>query len=515
MHLNHVLPIADVNLEIRNVNDIVYSYFKDTQSLNPTHGENPEFAAIYRTLSKNKLKKCLRNLKVNSSGDPQCLAEIKYVSRLLREKLKSTGKSYDFEHNEKIKNNYWGYCKYVFEQNESVQPDFDEDACYRYFSNILHEKSPPRSFVFHSWMKTLDEPTKAFNLAPPSYKEVQKIIFRMKSSGSPCPIDHISVLVLKNCPILRTVLWRVCSYCWEHKYFPAEWKDGTTILIHKKGSASDPSNFRPITLEPVLYKVLTSLIRNRIFTFMLENKFIESNIQKGFWAGVSGTVEHTELLTHIINHAKRKQKQLVVTLFDLQNAFGEVNHNLIRKVLDFHHVPDDVTNLILSQYSEYFISIFTSKYNTHPINVQRGVLQGDCLSPLIFNLCVNTLVVSVKSMEVNCLGYVFADGLLPRHWFQFADDTAIVSALEADNQYLCNAFSKWATWSDLKIRVDKCHTFGIRKSRTSSVQYSAMILVNGERIAPIKNDESFTYLGKQFNFGMEINNIKDKLKADI
>ena len=334
-------------------------------------------------------------------------------------------------------------------------------------------------------MKTLQEPTQAFNMAPPSFKELQKIISRMKSSGSPYPIDHLSVLVLKNCPILRTQLWRVCCYCWENKYFPNEWKNGATILIHKKGPASDPSNFRPITLEPVLSKVLTSLIRNRIFTFVLDNKYIESNIQKGFWTGVSGTIEHTELLTHIINHAKRKQKQLVVTLFDLKNAFGEVHHNLIRKVLEFHHVPRPVADLIISQYTDYFISIFTKDYITHPIRVQRGVLQGDCLSPLIFNLCVNTLVESI--IEVKCLGYVFAEGLSPRLWFQFVDDTAIVSALEEDNQYLCNAFSKWATWADLKIRVDKCHTFGIRKSATSSVQYNPMILVTGERGAPIKS----------------------------
>ena len=282
----------------------------------------------------------------------------------------------------------------------------------------------------------------------------------------------------------------------------------------QKGSPSDPSNFRPITLEPVLSKVFTSLIRNRIFTFVLDNNFIESNIQKGFWTGISGTIEHTELLTHIINHAKRKQKQLVISLFDLRNAFGEVNHNLIRKVLHFHHVPQPIVDLISSQYTDYFISILTKNYMTKPISVKRGVLQGDCLSPLIFNLVVNSIVTTIKNEKVSCLGYVFGEGLSPRHWFQFADDTAIVSALEEDNQYLCNAFSKWATWADLKIKVDKCHTFGIKKSSTSSVQYNPMILVNRERIAPIKNGESFIYLGKQFNFGMDINNIKEKLKED-
>ena len=200
-------------------------------------------------------------------------------------------KFHEYDHNERIKKNFWKYCKDIFEKDETVQPDFDESTCYKYFRNVLHEKNPRRAFQCPSWMKTMDDPTQVFNLSPPSYKEIQKIVSRMKSSGSPCPIDHISVLALKNCPILRTQLWRLCCYCWENKYFPNEWKNGATILIYKKGAVTDPSNFRPITLQPVLSKVLSSLIRNRIFTFVLDNKFIESNIQKGFWTPTSCVIK--------------------------------------------------------------------------------------------------------------------------------------------------------------------------------------------------------------------------------
>ena len=67
---------------------------------------------------------------------------------------------------------------------------------------------------------------------------------------------------------------------------------------------------------------------------------------------------------------------------------------------------------------------------------------------------------------------------------------------------------------DLIIRVDKCHTFGMKKSGTSSVQYCPMIFVNRERIPPIKMNESFVYLGKQFNYGMDVQNIKAELIQD-
>ena len=67
-------------------------------------------------------------------------------------------------------------------------------------------------------------------------------------------------------------------YCWKNNHFPAEWKNGTTILIHKKGNTDDLSNFRLITLEPILSKIVTSLTRNRIFTFVFENNYVETNI---------------------------------------------------------------------------------------------------------------------------------------------------------------------------------------------------------------------------------------------
>ena len=59
-----------------------------------------------------------------------------------------------------------------------------------------------------------------------------------------------------------------------------EWRKACTVLAHEKGKNDDPSNFRPITLEPVPLKVFISCLRDSIFTFLKENNFIEAEIQK-------------------------------------------------------------------------------------------------------------------------------------------------------------------------------------------------------------------------------------------
>ena len=152
---------------------------------------------------------------------------------------------------------------------------------------------------------------------------------------------------------------------------------------------------------------------------------------------------------------------------------------------------------------------------TSPIKVQRGFPQGDSLSPPLFNLIVNTLIKTVKSEKVECMGYVYQGCLSPKHWFQFPDDTAIKTALEKDNQLLSHFFLKWITWADLIICMCKCHTFGIKKSQTKSEQFQPHITIRKERIPPIQNGKSFTYLGKNFNFSMNCEEIKNQLSNEI
>ena len=116
--------------------------------------------------------------------------------------------------------------------------------------------------------------------------------------------------------------------------------------MHKKDTAEDLANFRPITLEPVFLKVFTSLLWNRILAFLKGNNHIEHNIQKSFVPKISGTYKHTRQLAQIIRHAKLKQRTLVITLLDLKNAFGEVHHNLIIEIMKYHHLPNEVQNMI-------------------------------------------------------------------------------------------------------------------------------------------------------------------------
>ena len=155
----------------------------------------------------------------------------------------------------------------------------------------------------------------------------------MKRSGSPCPLDQISIICYKCCPHLRLYLTVIITEIWKKTVIPPTWKKTITILNHREGSTDNPVNFRPITLETVTLKILKSVLCNKVCQFLSSNRYIETNIQKGFVDGISGTFEHTSHLAYVINNTQKRQRYLIVTLLDLRNAFGEVHHNLIHYVL--------------------------------------------------------------------------------------------------------------------------------------------------------------------------------------
>ena len=89
-----------------------------------------------------------------------------------------------------------------------------------------------------------------------------------------------------------------------------------------------------------------------------------------------------------------------------------------------------------------------------------GVLQGDCLSPLTFNLFFTTFIRYISDLKFAKFG-LSTSTLNPLHWFQFSEDAAVITSLENENKLLLNHFSRWGSWADMPIRVDKCSSFGI------------------------------------------------------
>ena len=75
-------------------------------------------------------------------------------------------------------------------------------------------------FSIPSWIPKFSEPSTPFDLYPPTHQKVTRVIRRMKSSCSPCPLDKLSIICFKRCAYLRSILTEVIRVVWESCQVP-------------------------------------------------------------------------------------------------------------------------------------------------------------------------------------------------------------------------------------------------------------------------------------------------------
>ena len=432
---------------------------------------------------------------------------IKYAAKEIRSRInkKPISITVATDNNVEISRNFWGYTKKVLKSGTSVLPTFDVVQGTTYFTNSLKCVNCTKGFTIPSWIPKLKQPNIPFSFSPPNDQEITRIIKCMKSSGSQCPLYQISIICFKRYPYLRSFMLNICSEVLKSNTLPVQWTKAATILIHKKGDPSLPENFRPITLEPVNLKIFTSLLRNRVFMYLIHNQYNESHYQKGFMPGMSGAFEDIAEMSHIINHSIKQQRSVTITLIDLKNVFGEVHHSLIQSVLPYHRIPDQINRIVKMLYSDLHLSIIAKDFHTKYIAVEKGGLQGNSFSPLIFNLIINTFIQCVKEEKFTNFGYHTFKCFLRRNWFQFVDDAVAVTSLEGEK------FRKWCRWSEMTIKASKCHSFEICKKGTISTRYKPKLYLENALVPPVKLDDCFTYLGRHVDFKMS----DDKHKSEL
>lgn len=506
---NSPLPaiINDVNSAAETFQCSVYEYFHNH------HGCVNKSSRTEVNRERRKIRKQLKQLKESNSD----VNAIRYMSSSLRSVMPSKMEQNDVK---KIKSNSRDYKKNPWKfitkrEKDLVLPSFDNQSCLTFLKKLLSARFPGRLFSKPIWMPDLPPPSAHFSHdgACPTYADVTQVIRKMKTNSSPCPYDGLSIIIFKRCPILRTHLTKLIEACWLQRSFPQTLCRGVVKLIHKTGSTADPANFRPITLQPVMGKIIGACIRNKLWKYLDSNNLIDKHIQKGFWPGSNGVVEHVELMKYILTKQKRYNRDIYVVLLDLKNAFGELHHSLLRFTLDYHSIPQATSDLILSQYQNFNVSVIDPRIglNTEPIKVKRGVLQGDTLSPLLFNMVFNTLMTTLTRPEMKQCGVLWGNGATRSHWTQFADDAAIISESPGEAQQMIYLFQRWTSWADLIIRPDKCHAYAASKINGQYRQILPHLYVDGREIPAVAIGGSVTYLGHQFSFSSENDLAKTEL----
>ncbi len=88
---------------------------------------------------------------------------------------------------------------------------------------------------------------------------------------------------------------------------------------------------------------------------------------------------------------KNSKQELVVVLTDLADAFGSIRHSLVHFALEHYGLDQELRTVIKSIYTDLSVSSELNGETVH-ITQEKGGFQGDCLSPILFNIVINLIV---------------------------------------------------------------------------------------------------------------------------
>ena len=241
----------------------------------------------------------------------------------------------------------------------------------------------------------------------------------------------------------------------KHGMVSSNWCQDFITLIHKEGPKHNPGNYRGLCIMNSLLKLLCSMLNERLTLYCNTRNLINKE-QIGFQKN-SRTPDHILTLKAIVNKyvTDKEGKKLYTCFIDIKNAFDSVWHDgLFRKVENIG-INGNILDLIKSIYKKTKCAVKINK-TTKYFEYQKGVQQGNPLSPLLFNLYINDLFKNIISKNPISL-----DNTNHFNALMYADDLIILSTSKEGLQPNLNALNDYCKkWKlDINYVKTKCLTF--------------------------------------------------------
>ena len=239
---------------------------------------------------------------------------------------------------------------------------------------------------------------------------------------------------------------------------PAEWRHANITPIFKKGSPSDPANYRPIALTCCCCKVLESIVATELIQYLHDHQLINKH-QHGFF-------KHRSTCTNLIESLNdwtlsiSDHDAIVVGYVDFARAFDSVSHPKLMIKLQGYGVKGTLLFWIgafLSNRTQS-VRVGSSLSSTRPVT--SGIPQGSVLGPLLFNLFINDITDKFTNVSAKL----------------FADDVKIYTRLSSSSpaattnfQHHLDLIQSWATIWQMGISYAKCNILQIGTHRNHQV----------------------------------------------
>lgn len=244
--------------------------------------------------------------------------------------------------------------------------------------------------------------------------EVHTIISNLKNKNS-FGHDELPPSLIKKCAATLVMpLVFLINQSFTEGIVPNLLKTSVIKPIHKKGSQTDCSNYRPIALLPTFSKIIETAMSKRLYSYCEKyNIFNES--QNGFRQNRSTTFAVYKYIQEALNIINDK-KYAVGILLDMSKAYDRVSYKILLNKLE----GIGVRGIALEWFTSYlnnraqYVEIEHHNFETGEINhirsekaqINMSIPQGSVLGCLLFLIYINDL-----PKIINAVSILFADDI--------------------------------------------------------------------------------------------------------
>ena len=299
----------------------------------------------------------------------------------------------------------------------------DRHAAVQLYLNPPPGTSPPHSFsITHHpdgspWL--------------PDFDEVDHAIKCLENHRAPGP-SGIPVDLFKLTPQFTEDLVTIFESIILNQSSTPVFSNCRLILLHKAGLITEPKNYRPINLTESGFRILETLLKNRLQTW---GESVLHQDQYGFRSGQSTMSALFRIITSL--HAAIAQRRpLLLCFLDAVKAFDRVPHDAILEALIANGLCPSSCKLLHSIISNH-VSLIMSTNDVSliiQIAIECGVLQGGILSPFFFNIFANSILTDPNFKSMQAL---------------YADDRTLMDDNAPSMQASLSLLEEWASTRNL------------------------------------------------------------------
>ena len=331
------------------------------------------------------------------------------------------------------------------------------------------------------------EPTWALSIMGRSsvtylYQDADVIIRPRVGDFAPDDLSRAAELIKAGGPALANWLQRLLESIWSEETMPSEWNLSVICPVHKKGDKQECSNYRGISLLNTAYKILSSILCERLKPHMASH--IRS-YQCGFRPGKS-TTDQMFTLRRILERTQEFQVDTHHLFIDFKAAYDSINRGELFSAMSEFGIPAKLISLCRMTVSNIQCAIRTSGEPSATFTTKNGFRQGDALSCDFFNLCLEQIV---RSSGANPRGTIFNKSV---QLLAFADDMDIIGRNHRSVSEAFVRIEEAAGTMGLRINEDKTKYMISSKNESRHHQLGQNISIANYNFEVVRD---FVYLG--------------------